>query len=73
MRVPNKEIQRMTTWAIQPSSWGNELRSWAEYATTFFDAEDMAIDMATDQMENMTIWKVGSVSEFKWTEVRCGE
>ena len=68
-----QEIQSMTTWAIQPSSWGNELRSWAEYTAEFFTAEDMAIQMAYDQMENMTIWKVGSVSEFKWSEVRCGE
>ncbi len=66
-----QEIQSMTTWAIQPSSWGNELRSWAEYTAEFFTAEDMAIQMAYDQMENMTIWKVGSVSEFKWSEVRC--
>ena len=68
-----QEIQSMTTWAIQPSSWGNELRSWAEYTADFFTAEDMALSMAYDQMENMTIWKVGSVSEFKWSEVRCGE
>ncbi len=68
-----QEIQRMTTWAIQPSSWGNELRSWAEYTAEFFTAEDMAIQMAYDQMENMTIWKVGSQSEFKWSEMRCGE
>jgi len=68
-----QEIQRMTTWAIQPSSWGNELRSWAEYTAEFFTAEDMALQMAYDQMENMTIWKVGSQSEFKWSEVRCGE
>jgi len=33
----------------------------------------MALSMAYDQMENMTIWKVGTVSEFKWSEVRCGE
>jgi len=65
-----QEIQRMTTWAIQPSSWGNELRSWAEYANEFAIAEDIACAMADDFQEACTIWKCGTVSEFKWSEVK---
>ena len=60
------EQMNKTTWAVQPSSWGNDLRSWAEYATTLEKIEDMALDMAEDMMEEMTIFKVGSVSSFKW-------
>ena len=60
------EQMNKTTWAVQPSSWGNDLRSWAEYATTWEQIEDMALDMAEDMMEEMTIFKVGSVSSFKW-------
>ena len=60
------EQMNKTTWAVQPSSWGNDLRSWAEYATTWEQIEDMALDMAEDMMEEMTIFKVGSISAFKW-------
>ena len=56
----------MTTWAVQPTYWGNELRSWAEYATTWEQIEDLALSMAEETMEEMTIYKVGSVSSFKW-------
>ena len=60
------EQMNKTTWAVQPSSWGNDLRSWAEYATTWEQIEDMALDMAEEMAEEMTIFKVGSVSSFKW-------
>ena len=58
------EQMNKTTWAVQPS-WGNDLRSWAEYATTWEQIED-CISMAEDMMEEMTIFKVGSISSFKW-------
>ena len=68
IRTYNTSLEQMnkTTWAVQPSSWGNDLRSWAEYATTWEQIEDMALDMAEDMMEEMTIFKVGSISSFKW-------
>ena len=60
------EQMNKTTWAVQPTYWGNELRSWAEYATTWEQIEDLALSMAEETMEQMTIFKVGSVSSFKW-------
>ena len=68
IRTYSNSLEQMnkTTWAVQPSSWGNDLRSWAEYANTWEQIEDMALDMAEDMMEEMTIFKVGSISAFKW-------
>ncbi len=68
IRTYNTSLEQMnkTTWAVQPSSWGNDLRVWADHATTWEQIEDMALDMATEMMEEMTIYKVGSVSSFKW-------
>ena len=60
------EQMNKTTWAVQPTSWGNDLRVWADHATTWEQIEDMALDMAQDMMEEMTIFKVGSISSFKW-------
>ena len=60
------EQMNKTTWAVQPTSWGNDLRVWAAHASTWEQIEDMALDMAQDMMEEMTIYKVGSVSSFKW-------
>ena len=60
------EQMNKTTWAVQPTSWGNDLRVWADHATTWEQIEDMALDMAEDMMEEMTIFKVGSISSFKW-------
>ena len=60
------EQRNKTTWAVQPTSWGNDLRVWADHASTWEQIEDMALDMAQDMMEEMTIYKVGSVSSFKW-------
>ena len=60
------EQMNKTTWAVQPTSWGNDLRVWADHASTWEQIEDMALDMAQDMMEEMTIYKVGSVSSFKW-------
>ena len=61
----------MTSWAVQPSSWGNELKANAEFGHSFDRIQDIALDWATDQMEAMTIWKVGTVAEFKWMEVNA--
>ena len=68
IRTYSNSLEQMnkTTWAVQPSSWGNDLRVWADHATTWEQIEDMALDMATEMMEEMTIYKVGSVSSFKW-------
>jgi len=60
------EQMNKTTWAVQPTYWGNELRSWAEYADTWERIEDLALGMAEDMMEEVTIFKVGSISSFKW-------
>ena len=38
----------MTTWAIQPSHWGNQVLIGAEFRSDFATAEDTALDMATD-------------------------
>ena len=48
----------MTSWAVQPSAWGNELKANAEFGHSFDRIQDIALDWATDQMEAMTIWKV---------------
>ena len=68
IRTYNTSLEQMnkTTWAVQPTSWGNDLRSWADHCATWEQVEDMALDMAEEMMEEMTIFKVGSVSEFKW-------
>ena len=60
------EQMNKTTWAVQPTSWGNDLRVWADHASTWEQIVDMSLDMAQDMMEEMTIYKVGSVSSFKW-------
>ncbi len=61
----------MTSWAVQPSAWGNELKANAEFGHSFDHIQDIALDWATDQMEAMTIWKVGTEAEFKWMEVNA--
>ena len=60
----------MTTWAVQPTSWGNDLRSWADYTATFADAKSLAQYIASNEGEPATIFKCGTKSEFKWMEVR---
>ena len=67
----SQEVFTMTSWAVQPSSWGNELKANAEFGHSFDRIQDIALDWATDQMEAMTIWKVGTVAEFKWMEVNA--
>ena len=45
-----------TTWAVQPTSWGNDLRVWADHAATWEQIEDLALGMAEEMMEEMTIF-----------------
>ena len=63
--------QSMTTWAIQPSHYGNEVKIWADvfHNDHFADAKRHAERQAELLGEPITIWKVGSISEFKWMEV----
>ena len=62
----------MTTWAIQPSHYGNEVKIWADifHNDHFADAKRHAERQAELLGEPITIWKVGTVSEFKWMEVK---
>mgnify|MGYP001421343449 FL=1 len=62
----------MTTWAIQPSDYGNEVKIWADVfdGSHFADAKRHAERQAEQLGRPVTIWKVGTVSEFKWMEVK---
>ena len=62
----------MTTWAIQPSHFGNEVKIWADvfHADHFSEAKRQAERQAELLGEPVTIWKVGTISEFKWMEVK---
>ena len=61
----------MTTWAVQPSDYGNEVKIWADVfdGSMFADAKRHAERQAELLDRPITIWKVGSFSEFKWMEV----
>ena len=61
----------MTTWAIQPTHYGNEVKIWADVfdGSMFADAKRHAERQAELLERPITIWKVGSISEFKWMEV----
>ena len=70
-----KQLQpnsNMTTWAIQPSDYGNEVKIWADVfdGSHFADAKKHAERQAEQLGRPVTIWKVGTVSEFKWMEVK---
>ena len=62
----------MTTWAVQPSDYGNEVKIWADvfHNDHFADAKRHAERQAELLGDPVTIWKVGSISEFKWMEVK---
>ena len=62
----------MTTWAVQPTDYGNEVKIWADVfdGSLFADAKRHAERQAELLGEPITIWKVGSISEFKWMEVK---
>ena len=62
----------MTTWAVQPTDYGNEVKIWADVfdGSHFPQAKAHAERTAEQLGRPVTIWKVGSLSEFKWMEVR---
>ena len=62
----------MTTWAVQPTDYGNEVKIWADIfdGSHFPQAKAHAERTAEQLGRPVTIWKVGSISEFKWMEVR---
>ena len=62
----------MTTWAVQPTDYGNEVKIWADIfdGTHFPQAKAHAERTAEQLGRPVTIWKVGSISEFKWMEVK---
>ena len=67
--IQTQEQSNMITWAIQPSHWGNQVLIGAEFKNDFASAEDTALDMATDTMEKICIFKVGTKADIKWKEV----
>ena len=67
--IQTQEQSNMTTWAIQPSHWGNQVLIGAEFKNDFASAEDTALDKATDTMEKICIFKVGTKADIKWMEV----
>ena len=67
--IQTQEQSNMTTWAIQPSHWGNQVLIGAEFRSDFASAEDTALDMATEYMERICIFKVGTKADIKWMEV----
>ena len=62
----------MTTWAVQPTDYGNEVKIWADIfdGSHFPQAKAHAERTAEQLRKPVTIWKVGSISEFKWMEVK---
>ena len=62
----------MTTWAVQPSDYGNEVKIWSDVfdGSHFAQAKAHAERQAELLERPITIWKVGSISEFKWMEVK---
>ena len=70
-----KQLQptsNMTTWAIQPSDYGNEVKIWADvFDGSHFPQAKAHAERTAEQLERpVTIWKCGSISEFKWMEVK---
>ena len=70
--IQTQEQSNMTTWAIQPSHYGNEVKIWADIfdGSHFPQAKAHAERTAEQLGRPVTIWKVGSISEFKWMEVK---
>ena len=62
----------MTTWAVQPSDYGNEVKIWSDvFAGSHFPQAKAHAERTAEQLGRpVTIWKVGTVSEFKWMEVK---
>ena len=71
-RVNNTGIQRMTTWAIQPKSTGEFNDMICEFVATGFEAAaDMAFNWSAELGEPVTIWRVGTISQFRWMDVEA--
>ena len=62
----------MTTWAVQPTDYGNEVKIWADiFDGSHFPQAKAHAERTAEQLGSpVTIWKVGSISEFKWMEVK---
>ena len=62
----------MTTWAVQPTDYGNEVKIWADvFDGSHFPPAKAHAERTAQQLDRpVTIWKVGSISEFKWMEVK---
>ena len=62
----------MTTWAVQPTDYGNEVKIWADIfdGSHFPHAKAHAERTAEQLGRPVTIRKGGSISEFKWMEVK---
>ena len=62
----------MHTWAVQPSDYGNEVKLWADvFDGSHFPQAKAHAERTAQQLDRpVTIWKVGTVSEFKWMEVK---
>jgi hypothetical protein len=72
IRVNNTGIQRMTTWAIQPKSTGEFNDMICEFVATGFEAaSDMAFNWSQEIGEPITIWRVGTISQFRWMDVEA--
>ena len=67
--INKQEQSNMTTWAVQPHHWGNQVLIGAEFTSDFQTAEDIALDMATDSMEQVCIFKVGTKADIKWKAI----
>ena len=74
IRTYDTSLEQMnkTTWAVQPSDYGNEVKIWADvFDGSFFPQAKAHAERTAEQLGRpVTIWKVGSVSEFKWMEVK---
>ena len=62
----------MTTWAVQPTDYGNEVKIWADiFDGSHFPQAKAHAERQAELLERpITFWKVGSISEFKWMEVK---
>ena len=62
----------MTTWAEQPTDYGYEVKIWADiFDGSHFPQATAHAERTAEQLGRpVTIWKVGSISEFKWMEVK---
>ena len=54
------------------SDYGNEVKIWADvFDGSHFPQSKAHAERTAQQLERpVTIWKVGSISEFKWMEVK---